>query len=196
MTKTLKIAVGLMTAAAMNCQAQGLGGSLATKPTPSESTARKTASEPATAKPGIAEENSTQKIEAAGIQFLVPKGWKLEEKPGPAGPAYRVISKDGATFGFLTVQEEDLQSRIAAIHEAVKKAAKDFKQGPEQTSTVNGLEYVHQADTMDGGAAIQDVGYVKGTLPVILVQLGDAAPMKARAAELQAILESVKKSEN
>jgi len=195
MTKTLKIAVGLMTAAAMNCQAQGLGGSLATKPTPSEPEARETATGPA-AKPGIAEENSTQKIEAAGIQFLVPKGWKLEEKPGPAGPAYRVISKDGATFGFLTVQEEDLQSRIAAIHEAVKKAAKDFKQGPEQTSTVNGLEYVHQADTMDGGAAFQDVGYVKGTLPVILVQLGDAAPMKARAAELQAILQSVKKSEN
>ena len=31
-----------------------------------------------------------------------------------------------------------------------------------------------------GGAAVQDVGYVKATLPVILVQAGDAAPMKAR----------------
>jgi hypothetical protein len=39
------------------------------------------------------------------------------------------------------------------------------------------------------------VGYVKATLPVILVQAGDAAAMKARAAELQAILQSVKKSE-
>jgi hypothetical protein len=194
MTKTHKFAGILMIAVAMNCQAQGLGGSLTTKPTPSESTSRKTASEPA-AKPGIAQESSTQKIEAAGIQFTVPKDWKLEEKPGPVGPAYRVISKDGATFGFIAIQEDDLQSRIAALHEAVKKSAKDFKQAPEQTSTVNGMEYVHQVDTMDGGAATQDVGYVKGTLPVILVQLGDAPAMKARTADLQAILQSVKKSE-
>ncbi len=187
MTKTHKIAVILMIAAAMHCQAQGLGGSLATKKTTTESTAA--------AKPGISTENATQKIEAAGIQFLVPKDWKLEEMAGPVGPIYRVMSKDGAAFGFITTEQEDLQTRITAMRDAVKKKAKDFKPGPEQTETVNELEYVHQSDTIDGGAAIQDLGYVKATLPVILVQAGDAAPMKARAAELQAILQSVKKSE-
>jgi hypothetical protein len=185
MTRPYEIALLLIIAAAANCQAQGLSGILAKN---------QTASEPA-AKPGIAAENSTQKIEAAGIQFLVPKGWKLEEKTGPAGPAYRVISKEGASFNFIATEEEDLQTRITAIHEAVKKAAKDFKQGPEQTSTVNEMEYVHQADNIDGGGSFQDVGYVKGTLPVILLQSGEAAAMKARATDLQKILQSVKKTE-
>ena len=187
MTKTHKFAVILMITAAMNCQAQGLGGSLSTKKTVTESTAA--------AKPGIAAENATQKVEAAGIQFLVPKDWKLEEMAGPVGPIYRVMSKDGAAFGFITTEEADLQTRITAMRDAMKKKAKDFKPGPEQTDTVNGLEYVHQTDTIDGGAAVQDVGYVKATLPVILVQAGDAGPMKARAAELQQILQSVKRTE-
>ena len=172
MTKAHKLAGLLMIAAAMHSHAQG----------------------PVTAaKPAIAAVNSTQKIESAGLQFLVPKGWTLEEKTGPTGPAYRLSSKDGATFGFIPTTEDDLPGRVDTIHDAVEKAARNFEQGPEQTLTVNDLEYVHQSDIINGGESFQDVGYVMGKIPVILLLFGHAAPMEANDATLQEILQSVQK---
>jgi hypothetical protein len=140
---------------------------------------------------------AVQKIAQAGLQFEVPKDWKLEQKPGPAGPAYRVISRDGATLAFLPVEEDDLVDRLAAMRSAVEKQAKTFKAGDEQEGTVNGMDYIFRIDTMDAGddASVEETGYIKATMPVIVARIGAKKAMDANKATLDHILQSVKETE-
>lgn len=143
----------------------------------------------------IADKDRVQKIVEAGLQFDVPKDWKLEVKPCPAGNAYRVMSKDGATFAFIPTSEADAADRLAAMRSAVEKQAKSLKAGQEKTNTVNGLSYTYRTDTVDNGDGVMVSGTIRSKTPVLFMRAGDKAPMQANAATLDRIFHSVKASE-
>ena len=145
--------------------------------------------------PIVVTSNTVQKIAQAGIQFEVPKGWQISEVPGPSGPTYRLISKDGAGFFFVTTTGEEVAARLAAMREAVEKKAKKFKAGSDKENLINGLKYIARADSLDDGASVSITGYVQGKEPVIFMRAGEAAPMKANAAALDGIFASLKKME-
>lgn len=141
----------------------------------------------------VASEDRVQKVADADLQFDVPKNWKLEQQPGPAGNAYRVTSNDGASFAIIPVDMDELADRVAGIRAAMQKEAKSYKAGVEKTGSVNELDYATRTDTIDGGATIAEVGTIGSNPPVIFIRSGAKVPLEANAATLDRIFQSVKR---
>ena len=168
----------------------------ATNTTAANSTASNTTASNSTATAPAAD-GSVIKIESAGIQFTVPKGFKISKD----GEDTTVTTEDGGVETRFTVPES------GDYETAVKDAAKELDEyldnvkmtDKPKTGTVDGMELTSMEGTgkdSDGKEVNFSLQILKGPKkPVLLNTYAEKASLEKHAADLDAFFKSVKKQQ-
>jgi hypothetical protein len=143
------------------------------------------------AKPAVARE--IFKNEAAGIQFDVPNGWKVE----PDGELITITAPDDTvSIVFWAAEEETFDAAVDAFSEEISKVIQNIRpSGKPTTGTLNGLAIYGAEGTgeIDGTKILWSSHLIQGKKPVIALSFGAPGLWEKHAATLDRFVNSIKR---
>ncbi len=131
----------------------------------------------------------------AGIQFILPKGWKAK----PDGEVITVSSEDDAVQMVFWVP--DAETFDAAVKELDKELAKTVKNtkvtSKGKSDTHNGMPHYGESGTGEVGdvTIAWSVDVLAAKKPVLILTFAAPELIEKHAGELVKLIESIKKSE-
>jgi hypothetical protein len=131
-------------------------------------------------------------IKEAGLQFEVPKGWKVEKQEN--GNVVLSVEDGAVTITFLV--EDDYQGVVTGMKSGLKTKVADFKSdGESKQDTHNGMVHISETGTgsIKDAPVIWSIDVLKATRPVTILTFGVAKIMEAHGDDYAAIVNSLKK---
>jgi len=133
------------------------------------------------------------KNEAAGIQFDVPKGWKVE----PEGETITITAPDDSvSIVFWAAEEEDFEEAVEALDEEIAKVVQNIKtSGEPQKGTLNGLTVygVEGTGEVEGVKIMWSGHLIAAKKPVLALAFAAPGLWEKHAATLESFIASIKK---
>ncbi|MBK6748883.1 MAG: hypothetical protein IPG67_02425 [Acidobacteria bacterium] len=193
----LTLSVAATAALFSACGAPAANNTNAVKPANAAPATATTASPvaPATKADAPAADGQVIKIEEAGIQITVPKGFKFSKD----GEDTIVMSEDeGVDVRFSVPKDGDYEKLMAdagaEIDNYLKNVKMDSKEG--QKRDVNGMEAISLTGTAtnDGADVVWNLTVIKSPKKPVLANIyADKSSLEKYAAQTKALLDSVKK---
>ena len=141
--------------------------------------------------PAAAQDKDVHTIEAAGLQFELPKGWKAETQSN--GNIFLTF-EDGA--GNVTFVVDDLYNVVVdGMKTGMKEKLTDLKfDNAPKEDTLNGIAHINESGSgqMQGVKIIWSIDVLK-TKAVTILTFGIDHVLKAHLAEYRRFVDSIKK---
>jgi hypothetical protein len=154
---------------------------------------RSTATRGAATVGGTSQESTIYTIKEAGIQFEIPKGWKVEVDKDTKNV---VLSIEGGAVTVTFVVEDHYADVVTGMKDGLKEKLADMKiDGAPKEDTHNGM--THIAESGAGMIKDQPVGWsidvLKATKNVTILTFGITKTMEAHGEEYGKWVMSIKK---
>ncbi len=131
----------------------------------------------------------------AGIQFILPKGWKAK----PDGEVITVSTADDALQMVFWVPDEDtFEAAVKDLDKELGKTVKNTKiTSKGKTDTHNGMPHYGESGTgeVEGTTIEWSVDVLAARKPVIILTFAAPNLFEKHATEFLKLIESIKKSE-
>jgi hypothetical protein len=154
---------------------------------------RSTNSRSAAPRPGASQESTIYTIKEAGIQFDIPKGWKVDMDKDTRNV---VLSIEGGAVTITFVVEDQYADVVTGMKDGLKEKLADMKSdGAPKEDTHNGMTHISES----GAGMIKDqpVGWsidvLKATKNVTILTFGITKIMEAHGEEYGKWVMSIKK---
>jgi hypothetical protein len=131
-------------------------------------------------------------IKEAGVQFTIPKTWKVEKKDNGN---VMVLFEDGA--GSITfVIEDNYTEVVSGMKAALKDKLTDLKlEGDSKQDTHNGMTHISERGTgmMEGVKIILSIDVLKATKNLTILTFAIDRVLQAHMTEYDKFVDSIKK---
>ena len=144
------------------------------------------------ATPVTSQDPDIHTIKEAGLQFELPKGWKAETQEN--GNIF-VSFEDGAISATFVVQDEYAEV-VSGMKSGLKERVTDLKSdGEPKEDTHNGMTHISESGSgfLKGVKVTWSIDVLKAGKNVTILTFGIDTNMKARAAEYETFVLSIKK---
>jgi len=138
------------------------------------------------------QDSSVHTIKEAGLQFEVPKGWKVEEQEN----GNVVVSfEDGAASATFVI-EDNYQDVVKGMKSGLKEKLTEMKSdGEPKQTTHNGMTHIEEAGSglLNGVKVTWSIDVLKATKNVTILTFGIDAILDSHGAEYGKFVNSIKK---
>ena len=131
-------------------------------------------------------------IKEAGLQFEVPKGWKVEKQDN--GNVVLSVEDGAVTVTFLV--EEKYEDVLTGMKSGLKEKVADLKSdGEAKQDTHNGMVHIGETGTgsIKDAPVIWSIDVLKANRPVIILTFGIKKVMEAHDDDYAKVVNSLKK---
>ena len=145
-----------------------------------------------TAIAAVTQDSSVHTIKEAGLQFEVPKGWKVEEQEN----GNVVVSfEDGAASATFVI-EDNYQDVVKGMKSGLKEKLTEMKSdGEPKQSTHNGMTHIEEAGSglLNGVKVTWSIDVLKATKNVTILTFGIDTILDSHGPEYAKFVNSIKK---
>lgn len=135
------------------------------------------------------------KHQQGGVQFELPKGWKVE----PDGEQITASTPDGSfAVVFWVTSENDFEAASKALGDELDKQLKSVKlDGQGKVDTHNGMKHFSQSGTgtLDGQPIAFSVDLLMAKKPVIVLTFASAENIEKHVEDYMNLVKSIKRIE-
>jgi hypothetical protein len=142
--------------------------------------------------PAVTQDSRVHTIKEAGLQFEVPKGWKVE---APENGNVVVSFEDGAASATFVI-EENYANVIKGMKSGLKEKLTEMKtEGEPKEDTHNGITHIEEngSGLLNGVKVTWSIDVLKATKNVTILTFGIDSVLDAHGPEYAKFVNSIKK---
>ncbi len=138
----------------------------------------------------LRQDSNVYSLKEAGLQFEVPKGWKVEKLEGNT-----VASFEGGAGSVTFVVEDNYTDVIAGMKSTLKEKLKEVKSDEPKESTHNGMVHIEEngSGLMDGTKISWSIDVLKSTKNVTILTFAIDEVLQKHIDEYVKFVTSIKK---